>query len=493
MQVSLVATPIWNTKTPPLTTAYLTAWLEKHGHDVFQLDWNIELFARMPLGLKEYWDRTHLHKWQDAERYDVEIRPRITGPSIDEYVARILADAPRVVGISTYSIEATKHLAGAIKAASPDTLVVVGGQVCDPGFYGYNLAWSGVIDAVVYGEGEGPLLEIIERVEAGNLDFAGIRGLLIPHGPMSAEDTGLRSPIADVRTLPWPQFDGLPMESYTAMTAPPFHPSRAVSTLMSRGCVRKCDFCLQAEIWQNFRFRTAEDIYAEMVAYKQKYDVTEFHFNDLLINGNVKQLSKLVDLMLEKPLGITWGGNAICSRTLKRGLLERMKASGCTFLVFGFESFSTPVLTAMGKKYDAAEVSRLLHDMHEVGIRLFSNLVIGHPAEGRKEFADTVKFLIEHAPLFTDAPTSSLLIVQKNTPIHRAMDYWGIEMDEGDALGWWLKDGSNTLAERKHRAQVMNFFYESLFGTGIKITDMDTKRDLTLGADDVIPRTAQAN
>ena len=41
--------------------------------------------------------------------------------------------------------------------------------------------------------------------------------------------------------------------------------------------------------------------------------------------------------------------------------------------------------------------------------------------------------------------------------------------------------------------QVMNFFYESLFDSAIKITDMDTRRDLTLGDDDVIPRTAQAN
>ena len=39
----------------------------------------------------------------------------------------------------------------------------------------------------------------------------------------------------------------------------------------------------------------------------------------------------------------------------------------------------------------------------------------------------------------------------------------------------------------------MNFFYESLFDAGIKITDMDSAKDLTLMSDDVIPRTAQAN
>ncbi len=52
MRISLVATPIWNTKTPPLTIAYLAGWLERAGHDVFQLDWNIELHHHTQGGLK---------------------------------------------------------------------------------------------------------------------------------------------------------------------------------------------------------------------------------------------------------------------------------------------------------------------------------------------------------------------------------------------------------------------------------------------------------
>ncbi|MEE2828325.1 MAG: radical SAM protein [Myxococcota bacterium] len=493
MRISLVATPIWAMKTPPLTISYLAGWLMRHDHEVFQLDWNIELFHHADEGLKEYWDRTHLHKWQDPERYRDEIAPKITQPSLPGYLDRILAHDPQVVGISTYSIEATKHLARELKERNPNLVIVVGGQVCDPGFYGYNLAWSGVVDFVVYGEGEGPLLDIIQHVEAGTDDFSDIPGLLIPRGEREVEDTGLRSPITDVNTLAWPSFNDLPMDFYTSMTEAPWEPSRSVSTLMARGCVRKCDFCLQAEIWQNFRYRQAEDIYAEMADYKERYDLTSYHFNDLLINGSVRQLDRLCNLLLEKPLGLTWGGNAIVSRTLKKPLLEKMRAAGCEFLGFGFESFSTPVLHAMGKKYDAAEVSRLLQDMHDVGMRFFSNLIIGHPAEGRKEFADTIRFLVEHHHLFTEAPTSSLLIVQKNTPIYRARDYWQIEMEEGDALGWSIAGGDNDLPERKYRAQIMNFFYESLFDTALKITDMDTKEDLTLGGDDIIPRTAQAN
>lgn len=493
MQISLSSTPIWATKTPPLTIAYLTGWLKRHGHDVLQIDWNTELFHRTPQELKEYWDRTHLHKWQDAERYADEIAPAVVEPGIAAHVQRLLAHGPRIVGISAYSIEATKHLARELKRHAPDVLVVVGGQVCDPGFYGYNLAWAEGVDLVVYGEGEGPLLDIVQAVQDGRRDFSHIPGLLVPHGEGGVEDTGIREPLPDVDALSWPDFTGFDLELYTTDTEPPFRPSRSVSTLMARGCVRKCDFCLQAEIWRTFRYRQAEDIYAEMAYFTQRYGLTSIHFNDLVINGSVRQLDRLCDLLLERPLGVTWGGNAIVSKHLKKPLLQKMKDAGCEFLGFGFESFNTSVLHAMGKKYDGPECSRLLQDLHDVGMRFFSNLIIGHPAEGRVEFADTVRFLIEHAHLFTEPPTSSILIVQKNTPIWRKMDEWGIQMEEGDALGWWLKDGSNTLPERKRRAQVMNFFYESMFGSSIKITDIDTRAELDGADTDVIPRTAQAN
>lgn len=480
MRISLVATPIWAPKTPPLTTSYLAGWLLAHGHEVFQLDWNIELFHYSPEPIREYWDRVHLHKWQDPALYATEIAPRIVTPGLDEYAGRILAGDPQMVGISAYSIEATLQLARRLRELRPDLVIVAGGQVCDPGLYGYALAWSGPIDVVVYGEGEGPLLDLVRTVEGGSRDFSHIRGLLIPHPGGAVEDTGHREPLPDIDAIPWPCFDGFPMDWYTPSVQPPYFPSRSVSTLLARGCVRKCDFCLQSEIWRGFRCRDARNVYEEMADRAHRFGATSLEFNDLLVNGSVRQIRQLCDLLIEKPLGLTWGGNAIVTRSLDLALLQKMKAAGCDFLGFGFESFSDPVLEAMGKHYRADEILRLLRDLRTAGIRFFSSLIIGHPREGRLEFADTIRFMIEHRSLFTEVPTSSLLIIQKNTPIWRSRDRWGIEMEDGDALGWRCREGGNDLAERKRRAQVMNFFYESLFGEGLRITDMDTARDLTL-------------
>lgn len=479
MRISLVGTPVWAPKSPPLTISYIGAYLQRLGHDVRLLDWNIELHHEASDALKEYWDRTHLHKWQEDARFAAEVMPRIVGPSLSRYVDKVLKHDPRLVGFSVYSLQATRAMIREIKRRKPDTVIVCGGQVCERDFYGRGIATDPDVAAVVMGEGEGPMGDLVESLDRGR-EIPSIPGLLV-HRDGGFEDCGDRAPIKDVNSLPWPMFDGLPLSWYTAAIEPPWRPSRCGTTLMSRGCVRKCDFCLQAEIWQTFRFRKGEDLYAEMEAMRDRYRFRRYHFNDLLINGSPVQLEKFCDLMIERGAPVTWGGNAIVSRTLTRRLLEKMKAAGCEFLGFGFESFSNDVLEAMGKKYTREEVHRLLVDMRDLGIRFFSNLIIGHPAETRRHFAETVEFLVRHRDYFTEPPTSSLLIVQENTPVHRARGHWGLHVDGRDALNWYKQDGTNDLDERKYRAQVLNGFYRSLWSRDIKITDMD-REELSIEA-----------
>ena len=484
MRVALVATPVWAMQTPPLTTAYLAGWLKRHGHPVLQLDWNIELFRDAPAQLKDRWDRTHLHLWQDEEAYRREIAPDITGPSLDVTARRILAFDPQLIGLSVYSTRATLDLAAKLRELAPDVPLIAGGQICDPGVYGYPLAWSGLFEVVVYGEGEGPLLDVMAALDDREPDYRSIPGLLIPGPRRQVHDTGPREPVADIDSLAHPDFEGLPMEAYTQAVEPPFDPSRMVSTLLSRGCVCRCDFCLQAEIWRTFRWRDPADVVDEMVANRDRYGLVRYHFNDLLINGSVRQLEGLCDRLIAVGWDLPWAGNATVTRTLTRPLLDKLKRAGCDKLGFGFESFDDTVLEAMNKPYRAADVARLLADLQAVEMDFFSNLIIGHPAEGRRKFASTVRFLIEHHGRFTEPPTSSLLIIQRNTPLHRERARWGVEMEDGDALGWRLRDGTNDLPERKRRAQVMDFFYDAFFGTRIKITDMDLDRDLTVSEDD---------
>ncbi len=481
MRISLVATPVWATKSPPLTISYIAGYLARAGHQVSLLDWNIELHHNASDAWKEYWDRTHLHKWQEDDRYHTEIHEKLVAPSLEYYVERVLRNDPQVVGFSVYSMQATLAMVERIKALKPEVFIVVGGQVCEREFYGKRLAAHPLVDAVVMGEGEGPLGELVEAVERGG-EIPHIPGCLLRRGTRGEyEDCGDRAPIKDVNSLTWPLFDGLPIHWYTARLEAPWEPSRCGTTLMSRGCVRKCDFCLQAEIWQNFRFRKGDDIYREMETMRDLHRFRRYHFNDLLINGSPVQLEKFCDLMIERGAPVTWGGNAIVSKTLTRRLLEKMVAAGCEFLGFGFESFSDDVLTAMGKKYTRDEVHRLLIDMNELGMRFFSNLIIGHPAETRHHFAETVEFLLNHRQYFTEPPTSSLLIVQENTPVHRAREHWNLQIEGRDALHWYRRDGSNDLEERKYRAQILNQFYQSVWHKNIKITDMD-REELTLDA-----------
>ena len=48
MRVALVATPVWATRSPPLTATCGAAGLARLGHEVHQLHWNIELHHDAP-------------------------------------------------------------------------------------------------------------------------------------------------------------------------------------------------------------------------------------------------------------------------------------------------------------------------------------------------------------------------------------------------------------------------------------------------------------
>ena len=404
-----------------------------------------------------WWDRTRLRLWQDEASWQQSGVARLVAADLPRAVTTVLEKEPQLVGLSVYSTLASVALARALRAARPGLRIVAGGQLCSPGLRGLRLARSGAFDAVVHGEGERPLLQLVEGAAPDS-----IGGLLIPHAG-GVEDTGAGAQVS-LDELPWPDWDGVDFDRYS-------HPLRAASMLLSRGCVRDCDFCHQSWSWGGYRYRDADDVYAEMAALASQRGVRHVHFNDLLVNGSGRQLDRLCALLIERPLGLSWAGNAIVSPNLSEERLTHMRAAGCEKLGFGFESFSEPVLRAMGKGHGPDAILTLLERLHRVGLPFFSNLIVGHPAEGEAEFQQTLDFLARHARLFPEPPTASLLIVQRDTPIDHDADRWGLCTWPDDPLDWWLDDGSNTLGVRRARAARLSEWYKRHFGAPARITD----------------------
>jgi hypothetical protein len=474
VRVLLIHTPIWTVRSPPLNVPYLAAYLRRAGHEVAVVDMNCELYHSGGRACRRFWDRAFLFQWQDFAEFSKTILPRLVGPALPGYAARARECRPDLIGLSCNSWGVTQVLSEALKTALPRTPIVAGGQMCEPGFYGREFAEFPWIDAVVYGEGEETLLEIVKT--AGR-DAAGPIAGTITRGAGGLFEAPPRPRIAELDALPFPDYSDLDAARYTNDIEDPLSPSRYFSVLSSRGCVRRCDFCLQQAIWRGkYRARSPGNVVEEVRLLRDRHGMTRFHFNDLSLNGDVGRLVALCALMERETAGVEWEANVIIRPEMTEEVFGAMRRAGCRHVVFGIESGSDTVLAEMGKGYRAKVASEVIGNAVRAGVSFSSDLIVGHPAEGRREFLETLEFLLENRALFSQPPNVSLCIIQRGSVLHGKAERLGLFIDGGDALGWSRIDGRSDLDERKFRAKILDMFYRALFSRGISMTDMEQGR-----------------
>ena len=475
MRILLLHPPLWTLKSPPLNVPYLAAVARRAGHEVLSIDANAEWFRASDVARRRYWQRTDQFRWESPDAFTESVLPEVVLPLLPGLLKRSIEFAPDLIGITTNSRQLTAVLGQGFADSLPGVPVVSGGQTCFPGFHGREHLESGRFVAVVYGEGEQTFLEIADRLASGR-SLAGTAGaLVLQEGEVV--DGGPRAPIADLDSLPFPDFSDLDLDHYTEQMAPPYEASGWLTVLSSRGCTGICDFCLQRVIWASkYRQRSAASVLAEMDHGNTLYGCTKFHFNDLALNNHRRHLMSMCDQLIERGSPYIWGGNANIHRYMDGAYALKIHTAGCRFLTFGIEAASDSVLHAMGKPYTAVQMADTLRGLNDVGIRVFTNLVIGHPSEGPAEFDETVEFMRRNADAFREPPSSSLCLIQRGTPLHDQCDDYGVFVDGGDSAGWYALDGTSDLDERRRRAAVLDDLYKELWGRGIRMTDRNDPR-----------------
>jgi hypothetical protein len=475
LRILLLHPPLWTTKSPPLNVTYLAAVCRDAGHEVLVIDANAEWFRAVDVPLRRYWDRADQFRWEDAVAFEESTRPDVVDPLLPDLLRRIQDFGPDIIGVSTNSRQLAGVLGRAFAEVLPDATVVLGGQTCFPDLHGRDHLATGLYDAVTYGEGEQTLLEIAWRLQAGR-SLVGTAGALTLEDGQEV-DGGPREVIADLDSLPFPDFSDLNLDHYTEEVVPPFTPSDWLTALWTRGCVSRCDFCLQRVIWAcEFRVRSAANVVAEMDHGHARYGRHRFHFNDLAFNNHYRELMTFCDILIDRGSPYEWGGNASIDRRIDAEYAARIRDAGCTFVTIGIESASDTVLRAMRKRYTAEQMGVALRHLNDAGLRVFTNLVVGHPAEGPAEFDETVAFIRDHADLFQNPPSTSLCLIQRGTPLHERRDHIGVYVNGGDSAGWSANDGTNDLEERRRRAAILDQLYQELYGHGICMTDKHDPR-----------------
>ena len=376
-KVVLCLLPEWDPSFPPYNTAKLASAVKRAGYECKSFDINVEAAWRFnqekwPIDF-DPWDPLRDWHWY-AEPYYRDIHKHLQ-PVLHEYIDKIVEINPDVVGFTLYycNEEPSKYMAFELKKRLPNVKILVGGPATHASYY----KGEKIYDYVVNGEGEQPLLGILEAIETRkSIEFTEQKTSKIIRQPENQR--------YNLSTLPMPDYSDFEFSKYR-------FPNGALCEI-SRGCIAKCTFCEETHFWK-YRQRNALSTLNEIEHMYYEHGTNVFWFIDSLVNGNLNELRAFVKGVAEKGLDIHWTGYCRCDGRMDLEFYKDLRAGGCEVLNYGIESGSQPVLDLMDKKVTVAEMEANFRDGHAVGIQAMTNWIVGFPNEGPKELEDTLTFL----------------------------------------------------------------------------------------------------
>ena len=318
---------------------------------------------------------------------------------------RIRELAPDVVGLSamTHEICTAADLAGEVKRLLPQVVTVVGGvhptAVPEDTLHDFD-----TFDYAVYGEGEGPLVELVQALEAGADDerLAAVIGLVrrTPDGVVKHPERYLPGS-AELDALPHPAWDLFPRaHTYPVMTV--------------RGCPFTCVFCARP-YGQDVRSRSVENILGEFRWLVDEVGAGYIKIYDETFGVKRKDTTRVLDGFIEMglPGRIGWWAQTRISLA-REEMLAHMGRAGCDHVGFGIESGNPEIIKSMSKDVDLEKAQRLNRAAQQAGITTEGFFIIGHPNETRDTAWDTIRFA---AALNTDCVSFGVMVPYPGTVV----------------------------------------------------------------------------
>jgi len=339
----------------------------------------------------------------------------------DVAVAEAERFGPDLIGMTLFTYNALsgyrlasrlRHTTGLLVAGGPHPTVLPE----EPLQFGFDVS--------VAGEGEHTLVALARHADG--------RGALesIPGTHFRGGRGPGKSPIEDL--------DGLafPLRSYPCYDARQYSADAMVvpgGLMTSRGCPARCTFCANYVTGRAYRWRSPENVVAEMVALRERYGVAHFPFWDDAFTARRSRLHDLCDAMLAEPklAGITW--TCITPGNMVRPVdLARMRDAGCVAINFGIESGDATVLRAIRKGQRPERIRAAVAAARAAGMTTVVNFMFGFPGEGLPELENTLDLMESLAPDTDFFNNRGVLVPFPGTGIY---DRW---KDTFGFARWWL-------------------------------------------------------
>jgi anaerobic magnesium-protoporphyrin IX monomethyl ester cyclase len=306
--------------------------------------------------------------------------------SFEEAKSELSKRKPDIVGMTatTLTYKSALKIVKIAKEVCPNCLTLLGGVHVT--FWDEEaLQECPQLDVVVRKEGENTLLEMMQRLEAGE-SFGDVLGITYRKDGKTVK-TEDRPYIEDLDSLPFPAHHLWPLDrlkKYGNVMFP---------LMTSRGCVFWCEFCSAVRMFgRKFRMRSAKNVVDELEYLHNTYGADTFTFYDDAFTVDQSRVEEICREIHNRNLKITWDCGTRVDMVTK-DLLQKMKDAGCIAVWYGVEAGSQKVRDAMKKGISTNQTFNAFKWTQEAGLIAVASIILGFPGETKETAWESVKLL----------------------------------------------------------------------------------------------------
>jgi radical SAM superfamily enzyme YgiQ (UPF0313 family) len=319
-------------------------------------------------------------------------------------------------------------------------------KIRDASFFDYA-------DSMIVGDGEKPLVELIDCLSGGNPRLTGVSGAIWREDGEIVRNAPSRGvPLEDLPVA----YSVLPSSDY------PFTDIGKIARMrLTKGCSwARCAFCGIVGCGLVPLERPDENKMFEKVKACVERGATDLVFFDE--EATFDMLERFANRVLDAGLKFNWSINIRFDPRIDLNWAALLSKAGCRTLLVGLENYNDRILTLMNKGISTAMADRCLEKISWSGIKAVVYMILGLPTEteeeGRESFAKITAQMDEGN--ITYAWYASYFI-SEGSPVQRSPQKYGVKryiMPKERDLAFYTEDFEHSGMDKETRRSLRNEF-----------------------------------
>lgn len=284
---------------------------------------------------------------------------------------------PDVVAFTAFTSNEVNALNYAKRCGELNLPVVIGGHAAT--FNWENILRSPGVSAVVCGEGEHPLITLLDSWESEK-------------HPEDVPGLHLRGENGYTPAVRIASLDELPALDFDLIDITPYVRQEALGMVTSRGCPYNCFFCSSQKMWTRLvTYRSLDNVLSELdsIVSRYNYEGKLFTFFDDTFTFDRNRILAFCDALRKRPYTVFWKAMTRVDR-VDAELLRTMYEANCRHVVFGIEAVTDEDLRRLNKGFSIDQAKRAVDYANRAGLITESYFMIGYPWQAREDFFSSV-------------------------------------------------------------------------------------------------------